>query len=204
MADETKDSKKTISSIVAYQSKIIQHQEETIKLQKQMAEELSNLQDRLGNIEDTQSKQGMSNIFQKDAVRKLQQEVNNLKKQLKSETDRANAAANCLDMERTFSQQIQKSQKEQKEEEEARRQGKAEKRLKRRMKFIEYVHNYLNNPNLNKGDNLILMPQIVVDLHISDRTAIQSADDIRNGLVDCGYEDVKNWAKKKNRFKKKI
>ena len=194
MADETKDSKKTISSIVAYQSKIIQHQEETIKLQKQMAEELSNLQDRLGNIEDTQSKQGMSNIFQKDAVRKL----------LKSETDRANAAANCLDMERTFSQQIQKSQKEQKEEEEARRQGKAEKRLKRRMKFIEYVHNYLNNPNLNKGDNLILMPQIVVDLHISDRTAIQSADDIRNGLVDCGYEDVKNWAKKKNRFKKKI
>lgn len=201
MADETKDSKKTISSIVAYQSKIIQHQEETIKLQKQMAEELSNLQDRLGNIEDTQSKQGMSNIFQKDAVRKLQQEVNNLKKQLKSETDRANCTADALRTEQFTNKQIQKAQKD---EEEARRQGKAEKRLQRRVKFIEYIHNYLNNPNLNKGDDLILMPQIVVDLHISDRTAIQSADDIRNGLVDCGYEDVKNWAKKKNRFKKKV
>jgi len=218
MADELKTNEQIISSMIADNLKVIQHYEkiqqqyeELILLQKVENERLRKLQlvpEDIEELKKLQLNNGITNQFNKDAVRKLEKKVQELEKQLQDankriqdESDRANCTADALRTEQFTNKQIQKAQESLKERQKL---GMAEKKNKSRTKFIEYVHSYLTNPALNSGDDRLLMQKILIDLHISDRTVITMADEIRDGLQPCGYEDVKAWAKKKNRFKKKV
>lgn len=207
---QTKQMKEITSNIVAYENKIIEHLQAVTNLMVAVKKEHEDLQVAQGNIVDNIISQGLTNMFTKSNVQKHTDELNRLKKDVK-ELQRALELANrdkdcaisALETQQVYTNEIVNAQKSEKEKKEARLQGMKEKKLKERVKFIEYIHNYLSNPALNAGDNRVNMNQIVLDLHISDKTAITAANEIASGVLDTAYKDVIQWSKQKHRFKKR-
>ena len=206
---QTKQMKEITSNIVAYENRIIEHLQAVTNLMVEVKKEHEELQLAQGNIENNIVSQGVTNVFMKTNVQKNTNEVNQLKKEVKElqkalniATRDKDCALSALETQQVYTNEIINAQKEAKEKEEAKLKGIQEKKNKARQRFIEYIHNYLNS-TYNKGDNRVYMPQLLMDLKISEISAIRYSDEIATQKISCGYEDVLKWAKSKGRFRRR-